>query len=522
MTTNQNPTAGARCAADMSALLRARNPLIVLVTPEEPRAVRIASEAAASAGYPIRAWNCAAGIHDPIGRRPIDAGRTDPGEALAYIKQRTERAVFIMADLGPMLRDPYIARALRNLVLELPEAPRDLARAIVLIQPSAELPAELKAHAIVIEVPLPDRTEVAAILDAAVDALPDDLKANAATNGAREAAIDAALGLGAEESQRSFAYSLIKSRKVDPAVVNAEKKRAVESIPGLEWYGANPRGLSAIGGFDCFKQWAELRADTFSPAARAYGLKPPRGVLLIGPPGTGKSLAAKCLAAYWSMILIRWDLNAGKSKYVGQSEANIRTAQRTIDALGRALVWIDEIDKVISGATDGASDGGVSTDQVGALLTWQQERKSSGCVFATANNIEAIAKSKPELLRRFDAIFYVDLPSRKDRAEIIKAAMIEHGRPEDPIDAEAVGSVTEGFSGSEIAGLVPASMFVAFKDGQRPVCTADLIAAAGECVPLSRTAAETINQLREWAQGRAKPASMPEQMTASDRRTLDL
>jgi len=513
-------TAGAQCAGDISALLRARNPLIWCVSREEARTERILLEACAAAGYAPRFWDCANGISTYDGST-INAGAIDPAAALAAVRDNTERAVWVLRDLPAWLRDPTVTRALRSLCRSLPMAPRDQARAIIVVTPSAEIPPELAGHAIVVDVPLPDRAEVAQLLDAAIAALPEELRAGAAPNGQRDAAIDGALGLTAEEAQSTFARSLIVNRRVDPVTVSGEKRRVISRERVLEWFDPLPAGLAGVGGLENLKAWLTQRRAAFSPAARAYGLRAPKGVLLVGVPGCGKSLSAKAIAAAWQMPLLRLDLGALKSKFVGDSEANIRKALKVAETVSPCILWLDEIEKALAGATQGAADGGVSGDALGTILNWMQERAGSVFVVATANDV---SKLPPELLRkgRFDEVFFVDLPTATERAAILHAALREYGR-DDGIDCAPLADMTADFTGAELAALVPDAMFAAFADGARPPTAKDLVDAARVTVPLARTAAERIKALREWAQGRARPASIADaRPEGAAHRSLDI
>lgn len=501
-------------ANDIASLLRARNPLLWIVTREEARAEGYLVEAAAAAGYVPYTWDVAQGACEISGKVAFTSTE-DPGEMLKMIATRAratgvkQRGVFIMRDLPVWLAGPPGAtptRQLRNLARTLPSTPRESAQAVIVITPSGEVPAELAGHATVIEWPMPDRAEIASILDAAIDSLTDDVKEGAALNGTREAAIDAAVGLSGEEAQACYARSLVQLRRIDPATVAKEKKRVIARERVLEWHDPLPGGLDSVGGLDNLKAWLAVRRTAYSPAARAYGLPAPKGALLVGVPGCGKSLTAKAIATAWGVPLLRFDLGAQKSKFVGESEGNIRKAFRVAEAIGQCVLWFDEIEKAVQGATSGSADGGVSTDALGAVLTWMQERTSEAFVIATANDAASLP---PELLRkgRFDEVWFIDLPTKPERAGIIAAAMRAHGRGAVTIDVKALVDATEGFTGSEIAALVPDALFAAFADNAREISTADLVKAAGTVVPLGKTAAEKIGALREWAKTRARPAT---------------
>ncbi len=523
MTQQAPQTAGAKAAQDVAALLRARNSLLWIVTREEARVERFLAEAAQSAQYEPQFWDCATGLSDLAGQ-PIDQNLTDPASVLTRVRDTRKRQLFVLRDLPTWLRDPSVLRSLRSLARALPASPRDEARAMIILTPSSEIPPELAGHAIVVEWPMPDRAEVAAILDAVVKALPEDLQKTAAQNGTRDAAIDAAVGLTAEEAQSCYARSLVQSRKIDPATVSQEKKRVIAREKVLEWYDPIPGGLDAVGGLEGLKAWLTSRRAAFSARARAYGLPAPKGCLLVGVPGCGKSLTAKAIATAWGMPLLRLDLGGLKSKWVGESEGNIRKALRVAEAVSPCVVWLDEIEKALGGATQGSADGGVSSDALGTILSWMQERQGSVFVVATANDVSALP---PELLRkgRFDELFFVDLPTAAERQAILVTALKAHGRDPASIALDRVAEMTDSFTGAEIAALVPDALYAAFAASERAINTADLCEAARNTVPMAKTASEKVDRLRAWAKGRARPASavgIESAKTPGGGRALDL
>jgi hypothetical protein len=501
-------SAGSKAAADVAALLRARNPLLWIVSREEGRVERLLIESASAARLAPLFWDCATGVSKFRGE-VVDASAADPSTALARIRASTQRQLWIMRDLHLWLRDPTVLRALRTLARTLPLVGGDQARSVIVLSPSADVPPELAGHAIVIEWPLPDRTEIAALLDAAI-ALPGAQKL---ANGARDAAIDAAVGLTEEEAQACYAKSLVATRTIEAGAVAAEKKRVIAREKVLEWFDPLPGGLDAVGGLEALKAWLEARRVAFGPRARAYGLPAPKGALLVGVPGCGKSLTAKAIATAWGMPLLRLDMGALRSKWVGESEGNIRKALRVAETVAPCVLWLDEIEKALAGATQAAADGGVSADALGAVLSWMQDRAGSVFVVATANDVSALP---PELLRkgRFDEVFFVDLPTAIERRQIIGAALRAYGRK--PLDSVSDLIVcTEGFTGAEIAALVPEAMYRAFADGERDISESDMVVSANLTVPLSKTAAEKIAKVRQWAQGRARPASIAQTTTGT-------
>jgi hypothetical protein len=537
MTTSTTQTKGQLAAADVSALLRARNPLIWITTREEARVERHLFEAAAAANYVARTWDVAKGIAAIDGKAVpgIPARDTqDPGAAFTAIAERatstgsaTDRCIWIMRDLPAWLAGPQNAttlRQLRNLARQLPGSPRESAQAIIVLTPTGEIPLELAGHATVIEWPLPDRAEVSAILDAAIAGLPDELRTAAAPNGTRDAAIDAAVGLSGEEAASCYARSLVQLRRIDPVTVAKEKKRVIARERVMEWYDPIPGGLDAVGGLDVLKGWLVERKLAYSPKARAYGLPAPKGAILVGVPGCGKSLTAKAVATAWGVPLLRLDLGALKSKFVGESEGNLRKAFRVIEAIGRCVVWLDEIEKALQGSTSGSADGGVSSDALGAILSWMQDRQGEAFVIATANDVESLP---PELLRkgRFDEVWFVDLPTAVEREEIVLASLKAHGRGQLDIDSRKIAAACTGFTGAEVAAIVPEALFAAFAENGRELTTDDLVAAAADVYPLAKTAAEKITRLRKWADERARKAtSVPveEWRPGAQLRALDL
>jgi hypothetical protein len=526
-----NPkTRGEEAAADVYALLRARNAVLWVATREEARAEGLLMEAALKAGFTSRFWDVAQGFTDISGRPVPDLNSdptngTDPGAALTMIRRRAdsrqEKVLWIMRDLSVWVQ-PGIAgaaptRQLRNLARFLPTLPLDCAHAIILISPSASVPTELADDVTLVEWPLPDRAEIGALLEAAVARnFPDQPRESIAPDF--DAAVDAAVGLTGMEASGCFGRSLVLLRRIDVATVAKEKKRIITRGSGLEWFDPLPGGLDAVGGLDNLKAWLKARAGAYTKKARAYGLPAPRGALLVGIPGCGKSLTAKAMATAWNVPLLRLDLGAVKSKYVGESEGNLRAALARIEAIGRCVVWLDEIEKALAGATKGAADGGVSADALGTVLSWMQERPGGAFVTATANDVTSLP---PELLRkgRFDEIWAIDLPTEAERAAVLKTALVARGRGKlKGIDTKKVAQATVDFAGVEIASLVDTALYSAFADRAREITTADLLEAVSSVTPLAKTAPEKISELRKWAKGRARPASAEVQIEAPAQR----
>lgn len=513
--------------ADVTAFLRARHTLLWVVTREEVRAEAQIIEAARAANYMVQFWDCAMGLQDATGR-VLDAnliapvGGMPPG-IIDTIRDRTSRMVYVLRDMHLFLRDPFALRGLRSLARGLQKAPKDQARTVIVLSPSAEIPPELTGQSTIVDWPLPTRPDIAKLLEDVIASLPDDLRANALPEGVREAAIDAAVGLTAEEAANCYARSLVSLRRIEPGIVAGEKKRVIARGRGVTWEDPDPAGLDAVGGLDLVKEWLVQRRSAFGERARAYGLPAPKGMFLVGLPGTGKTLVSRCVAAAWGLPLLSLDFGGMQSKFVGESQTNLRTTLGLLEAVAPCVVRVDEIEKALAGASGPAGDGGVAADALGTFLTWMQERRAPVFVIATANDVRALP---PELLRkgRFDEVFFVDLPTSAERAQVAAAACRKHGIDPERIDLAKLAAQSKGFSGAEIAAIVPDAMFAAFAQGERAVETADLLAAAANVVPLAKTASEKIEGLREWARGRARLASRPEEQVTQTgaTRALDL
>lgn len=498
------PTASERANADIVALLKARNPLLVISTREEKRVEHALIDAAPLHRAEPVFWDCISGLTNASGE-PIDAGLTDTLAILGHIQTTDARRLYILRDFHRHWDAPQEARFLRNLCRSLIKAPLSEARAIVVITPDPTLPPQIAAHAITVDYPLPERQEIGAILDTACAARPE--LADALVNGARERAIDAAIGLTSQEIESTYARSIVTTRQIDADLVAAEKKRVIARERVLTWIDPDPRGLDSVGGLELYKGWIVQRRLGFSAKAREFGLHAPKGVLTVGVPGCGKSAMAKAIASAWKMPLLAMNMGSLKGGIVGESERNFAAAIRVAETVAPAILWVDEIEKGFAGAKGGGNDSGVSAHQLQSFLTWMQEHTAPVFVVATANDISGLP---PELLRkgRFDELFFVDLPTRIERAAILSATLQAYGRTPALIACEQVARATDGFSGAEIAALVPDALFSAFADNGREITTEDLLTAAGNVTPLSKTAGEKIAALRDWAKGRARPASL--------------
>lgn len=485
---------------DLDLLIRSRYPLIYIPTPEEQRAEDAIARAAEKITPPrqVMVWDFVDGFV------PGGTAKEDPLQALEVIRSRPadQSWVFVLRDFHRFTEDVRVSRKLRNLVRGL----RAERKTIVLLSPFLKVPAEIAEDVTVLEFPLPTAPEIAAEMEQFVSK--DRMKLDAT---AKEALVKACQGLTMQRVRQVLAKAIAMDGLLDEndiALVLEEKKQKIKQTEVLEFYPTT-ENLADIGGLDNLKQWLGLRSGAFNEAARRYGLPNPRGVLLVGIQGTGKSLSAKAIAQHWRLPLLRLDVGRLMGSLVGESESKAREMIRLAEAMAPAVLWMDEIDKAFSGI-GGAGDSGTSTRVLATLITWMQEKTLPVFVVATANNIEALP---PELLRkgRFDEIFFVGLPSDRERREIFEVHLRrvrEHTLRSYNLDR--LVAVSSGFSGAEIEQAIVEAMHEAFAQ-DREFTTEDIITVLRTTVPLSRTAQEHVDRLRRWAaSGRARPASREE------------
>lgn len=501
----------------LETALRLKAGVIWVTTSEEVRAEAHITRTCESLGYEVSVWSVSEGL-----RRSDDEGTSTarttanaaPDDALRTIRKIKTRTVVIMRDLGQWAAQPITARLLRDALRSLPTRPSEQSVQIVVVDPS-DPPADISPF--LIDWPLPDRAEIGTLLDQMLDLAPDSAREEVTSNGHRDALIDAALGLTSDQISIALTQSLVERRRFDPAAVIAQK-RAVIRGSGLEWHEPDARGMDGIGGLGELKAWLCRRRAGLGGAGAQWGLPVPKGVLLVGVPGCGKSLAAKCTAAAWGVPLLRLDVGALFSKWVGESEQTVRRALAVAETVAPAVLWIDEIEK--GGLSASGGDGGTGARVFATLLTWMQERSASVFAVATANDVSALP---PELLRagRWDETFFVDLPSDNERTEIaeIMARRYPHCGEVDPA-VVAEGSMD--YTGAEIEVAYRGAIYRAYEDGKRDVRTRDVICELARIVPLVRSMAEKIEALRSWAGSRARLASDRATNTGPRVRTVEL
>lgn len=465
---------------EIRTLMRANYPLIAVQTTEETRAIRSIE----NDGREIVKWTITRGWETSAKLTLAKTGK--PAEALAVAAGLTIPVALILPDFGRYMEDAPTLRALRDTIESYRES--DVPQCVVLIAPSIKLPAEIEKYGAIVDLPLPDRSEIAEII----------VRAGAEPS---EAAIVALIGLTETEIENAISKSLEVTGKLDPRVMHTEKKEIVRKSGILDFIDTSTTP-DAIGGLAGMKGWLEARKDASSERARAFGLPTPKGVVILGPPGTGKSLTATMVGSLRQIPTVRMDMGRIYGGIVGSSEENMRRAIKTVEAIAPCVLWIDEIEKGIAG---GGGDSGTSSRVLGTLLTWFQEKTADVFVVATANDV---SKLPPELLRkgRFDEIFFVDLPNASEREDIFRVCL-RRVRPNiETFDFAMMAERTDTYTGAEIRAIVEEAMFNAFAEGG-DIETRHCLDAVPTVVPLARSMARQIDDLREWAKGRTRPAN---------------
>ena len=501
-------------------LVQAHYPIIYLISWEEERILKELSKISKKGGEKLIIWSYSSGFVDENNKTIGEGNIVDPVDALNYVlKNQDESVIYVFLDFhnfmmrgNPKVDPTIIIRKLRDIAKFLPNTMSSL----ILLSPILELPTELEKDVAVIDYPLPDLN----ILNSVLDDIEDKCRSNpsiaiALQKEEREELLKAALGLTFSEVNNVFSKVIVKDGKLDAQDISGildEKRQLTKKGGILEYINVEENvkeGLNSVGGLNSLKQWFKERSLGFSEEARKFPLKAPKGVLLTGVPGCGKSMCAKALAKDWKKPLLKFDVGSVFGKYVGESEFNIRKAIKIAEAIAPCILWIDEIEKGFAG-TQGEGDSGTSARVFGTFLTWMQDKKSEVFVFATANDISRLP---PEFLRkgRFDEIFFVDLPILEEREEIFKKHLKdrenkEKGRLLENFDIKFLAEKSEGYSGAEIEEAIESALYRVFSEG-RELTDQDIIKSLEETRPISVVMKERILAIRRWAKDHARYAS---------------
>lgn len=485
---------------EFELLLRACYPLIYIPTTEEERVeTTIANVGKKLGNRSLYIWDFVDGYQDNPNNNGL--GRRNPLQALEFVEQLPVNAggIFILRDFQRFLEDISISRKLRNLARTLKSQPKN----IVIISPQVEIPPDLTEVLTVVDFPLPIaseiRTEIERLLASSGQSISEKLVNDL---------VRSSQGLSLERIRRVLTLAIASHGAIeaeDVELILEEKRQSIRQTQILDFYPATEQ-ISDIGGLDNLKDWLLRRGGAFSERARSYGLPHPRGLLLVGIQGTGKSLTAKAIAHHWHLPLLRLDVGRLFAGLVGESESRTRQTIALAEALAPCVLWIDEIDKAFAGI-DGKGDSGTTSRVFGTFITWLTEKKSPVFVVATANNIQALP---PEMLRkgRFDEIFFVGLPNQEEREAIFKVHL-SRLRPQNlkAYDLKRLAYETPDFSGAEIEQTLIEAMHIGFSQN-RDFTIDDILESASQIVPLAKTAGEQIQLLQNWAAaGKARLAS---------------
>ena len=502
---------------EIELCILANYPILYVVSPEETRFIEELERICSSSRRKLWIHTISSGLYGiaparknaPWQRRAtgeVQVQLKDPIALLEHLKQCTANGgVFLLLDFQAVIVDPLVQRLLKDVARHFKESQNS----IIILSPIRDMPLALEHEIYLLDFPLPARDDLSATLESVLATL-ERRRVKIQLNGTdRERLVNAGQGLTMDEFENCLARAVVKSRgRIDSTMIDeitASKKQIVKKKGILEFFNARET-MDQVGGLENLKAWLAKRQRAFTAEARAYGLPHPKGILLLGIQGCGKSLTAKACAALWKFPLLRLDTGKLFSSRVGGSEENTRQAIRTAEALAPCILWIDEIEKSMAGVGSSSnSDAGTAARVFASLATWLQEKTAAVFVFATGNTVSSLP---PELIRkgRWDEIFFLDLPGLGERQSIISIHLTRRNRSPQEFDIAMLAEKCAGFSGAEIEQAVIEGLYNAF-DENRPLTTVDILRSFESTVPLSISMAENVQALRTWALTRARPAS---------------
>ena len=494
------------------ALLQSRHPAVRIPTDDEHEALEIVRAAMTGIDADFYTWSAVDGLHCGI----VDAGEAVPdtttaAAALTWLGMQPRPTIAAFLDLSDHLEDPTTRRAARQLIQRYAQDPSETPSHLVLIDHAHSIHPAVASLTTRHNISFPTADEIEHIARDVLREInrrtPIHIDINRTT---WNIVLKNLRGLRRRQIRRVLHEAVAVDNKLTDADINRilASKRRMLSGGGMLEFVESPASLNEVGGLERLKGWLKQRESSFSEQAASYGLTPPRGVLLLGVQGAGKSLCAKAIATAWQRPLLRMDPGGLYDRFIGESEKKLREALQQAEAMSPIVLWIDEIEKAFASAATHSTDGGLSQRMFGALLTWMQEHREPVFLVATANNIDALP---PELLRkgRFDEIFFVDLPGAEARKLIFEIHLKKRGKDPADFNTDKLASVAKGFSGAEIEQAVVSALHAAFADNQ-PLTTDGIVKAVKETNPLSVTMRERIDALRKWAKDRCVPADEPE------------
>ncbi len=488
---------------DLEVLINSHYPIICIETFEEDRVDSMVRQVSRALSLPLFIWTATQGLKRLHEALPSYNTKSPQG-VLDFIHASSLDAIYLLKDLHNFLDDPHIVRRLRDLA----QAFRIKRRSLVLTAPAFSMPLELKKEIAWYALSLPDREALKEMVLRVLRDLSAKHKISVQIDKkTAPALVDSLIGLTLSEAERLVTRVVMDDGVLDaadlPAIQDAKKDKIAES--GILEFFSREDSFAEVGGLKQLKQWLQVRHGAFTEEARAFGLTAPKGVLLLGVQGCGKSLMAKAVAQEWGLPLLKLDTGRLYNKYLGETEKNLREAIRLAESIAPVVLWIDEIEKALSGTSSTEADGGVSTRVLGTLLTWLQDKKAPVFVVATSNDISRLP---PELLRkgRLDEIFFVDLPNGAARKEIISVHLKRRDRNPVDFDLPALVQASDGFSGAEIEQAIVSSLYAAFS-GEGVLTTETILSEMANTYPLSVVMKEQIDALRDWARGRTVQAN---------------
>lgn len=476
--------------------IKAGYPILYLVSWEEERVENtlksIGKNIYGDSGK-FQVWTCAEGFRE---------GSENLVKALDRVMVEQVKGFYIFKDVNYFLDDPRLVRKLKDAYQKL----RKSSNTIFILSSSLSIPTELEKEVTVIDIDLPDKAETGKIFDFIIKSYTQESVQNSMKSNFKEAAINALQGLGALEMELALRRTLVGRDELGEDAVDAlleEKAQLVRKSGSLDFVRSRV-DIDKVGGLENIKEWLNVRRLAFSSEAKEFGLDTPKGILLMGISGCGKSLCAKAIATAWSLPLLRLDLNQVYSNTLGSPEEAFRKAIKTVEASAPCVLWIDEIEAGITRSGEKSADSPTSRI-FGYFLTWMQEKAYPVFVTATANQIDLLP---PEILRkgRFDEIFFITLPNQKERKEIFRIHLQNRGKNPESFNLDSLAKNTEGLSGAEIEQAVISALFESYAKGKE-LDDRELIIASSSIVPLSTTMREEISKLERWASNRAVKAS---------------
>jgi hypothetical protein len=502
MNVNSSATAIGSKHDELRLLINSRNPIITVETAEEERLAHLLMTIAMELDVPLYTWSVTAGLARIEGA-PMYATEK-PEQALANIGEVRGDAIFLLKDFARYCDNDKICRRLRDLA----DAFRSVRRSIVISAASLNLPPEVASESAPFVFGLPDADELAAGVRQVLTEMSRDQRMTVTLDSASVRRLaENLVGLKAEEAMRTLRKCVLARGKVDAGLAEAvmDAKRSALRTEGLLEPVRRDASFADVAGLTHLREWLTKRHSAFTPEGKRFGLVPPKGVLITGVQGCGKSLVARATAGEWGIELARLDAGALYDKFVGESEKRLHMALDLSQKLAPIVLWIDEIEKAFASAgISGDADAGLSQRLLATILTWMQDREGGVFLAATSNNISALP---PEMLRkgRFDEIFFVDLPSADVRAALFTLHVRKRGRDAAAFDVPKLAAASEGFSGAEIEQAIAAGLYTAFSV-KAQLSTDILLAEIHGTLPLSVTRAEDIQGMREWARSRAVSA----------------